>query len=255
MSAIDTIIANLSALGFTNTSGTAIYNKIAQAIGIPIDNTIQEMTNSENNILNTINTQRYGKAGYYVKYALAFQYGDDLVIDPTTLEYYYAIIDPAKQIVSQAAFEEFSSVLFLKIATTNAITGDLEALTSLELAAFNDYILNFEIPGLPLSVISADPNILDLLGNITYYKTYNLTTLQANVIAALSAFRRTFQFNGEFFTGDLESYLKTNVPGIRDVYLYNTSIDGLPFGGAQPLSAGYFNYVTAIASRLSYLPY
>lgn len=255
MSAIDQIFANLNALGYTNTSGAAIYNKIAQAIGIPIDNTIQEMTNSENNILNTINTQRYGKSGYYTKYALAFQYGDNLIIDPTTLEYIYAVIDPAKQIVSQAAFEELSSILFLKIATANALTGDLEALTTLELAAFRDYILNFEIPGLPLNVISANANILSFQANITYYKTYNLTTLQANVTAAMAAFRRTFQFNGEFFTGDLEAYLKTNVPGVRDVYLYNTSIDGLPFGGAQALTAGYFNYVTGIGALLNYLPY
>lgn len=255
MSAIDQILANLNALGFTNTSATAIYNKIAQAIGIPIDNTIQEMTNSENNILNTVNTQRYGKSGYYTKYALAFQYGDDLIIDPTTFEYIYAVIDPAKQIVSQAAFEELSSVLFLKIATTNALTGDLEALTPLGLAAFRNYILNFGIPGLPLNAISADANVLSFQGNISYYKTYNLTTLQANITAALSAFRRTFQFNGEFFTGDLESYLKTNVPGIRDVYLYDTSVDGLPFGGAQALSAGYFNYITGIGTHLTYLPY
>ena len=253
MSAVDTIFANLSALGFNNASATAIYNKIAQAIGIPIDNTIQEMTNSENNILNTINTQRYGKSGYYIAKALAFQYGDDLVIDPVTLEDVYAIIDPAKQIVSQAAFEEIAALLFLKVATTNSISGDLEPLTELELASFKDYMLNFELPGLPLSIISAAPNILSFDGNITYYKTFNLTTLQANIVAALSAFRRSFTFDGVFFTGDLETYLRTNVPGLRDVYLYNTTVDGLPFGGSQSLSAGYFNYITGIDSRLTYI--
>lgn len=255
MSAIDQIFANLSALGFTNTSGTAIYNKIAQAVGIPIDNTIQEMTNSENNILNTINTQRYGKSGYYTKYALAFQYRDNLVIDPTTLEYIYEVIDPAKQIVSQAAFEELASILFLKIAKTNGISGDLEPLAPLELSSFNDYILNFQIPGLPLSVISANANIINFVANITYYKTYNLSTLQANVVLALSAFRRSFQFNGEFYTGDLEAYLRANVPGIRDVYIYNTTADGSPFGGSQSLSAGYFNYQSGIEAGLTYLPY
>lgn len=127
-STIQIIDSSLIALGFNNPSGAAIENKIAQAVGIPIDNTVQEFTNSENRILNIIVTQRYGKDGYYVAKALAFQLGDDLIIDPITLDDVYAVINPLNQIISQAAFEDFADQLFLKVAKINTTTGDLEAL-------------------------------------------------------------------------------------------------------------------------------
>jgi hypothetical protein len=243
----DQIAANLVAMGFDNPSQTALYNKIAQAVGILIDNTIQEFANSENNILNTITTQRYGKSGYYTAAALAFQYGDDLTVDPTTGNPVYATINPLNQIISQAAFEELisgnSSQLFIKVATTDPVSGNLEALSAPQLAAFIDYFVNFEIPGIPISIISLAPNVLNFLGIVTYYATYDQSELETNITAALTAFRQTFAFNGEFFAGDINDYMKQNVPGIRDFYSYDFTIDGTPFAGSQTLSAGYFNYL------------
>src|SRR5690349_17075292 len=136
MATQDQITANLIALGFNNPSQAAIYNKIAEAFGLLIDSTLTELSNSENAIFNIINQQRYGKSGYYTGKALAFQYGDNLIIDPVTLDYIYAVIDSTKQIVKQAAFEDISSQLFLKIATLNALTGLLEPLTTAQYNAF-----------------------------------------------------------------------------------------------------------------------
>lgn len=249
---LEEIGSNLIALGFDNPSEEAIYNKIAQGVAIPIENTIQEIANSEQRILNTITMQRYGKSGYYTGHALAFQYGDDLVIDPVTFEDVYAEIDPSKQIIAQAAFEELSALLFLKVAKVNGLTGDLEPLTLAEKAAFDAYMVNFEIPGLPISKISAPANVLNMRGTITYYATYDLPTLKTNVANAMTAFRKSFKFNGEFFTGDLQDYVKAQVPGVRDAYYYNTTIDGSPFGGFQSLSSGYFNYVPTILDQITY---
>lgn len=251
----DQIQANLIALGFDNTSATALYNKIAQALGIVVDNTITEMANSETNILNTITTQRYGKSGYYTAKALAFQYGDDLVVDPVTGDDVYAVINAANQIISQAAFEEDTDAnLFLKIASTDPVSGNLQAITDPELTAFINYFVNFQIPGLPVSIVSLPPNQINFLGLVTYYATFNKALLITNLTAALTKFRQSFAFNGQFFTGDLSDYIKANVPGIRDFYVYDTTIDGIPFGGYQVLSAGYFNYafdITAL-TNLSY---
>lgn len=254
----DQIQANLIAMGFDNPSALALYNKIAEGIGLVIDNTITEMANSENNILVIISTQRYGKSGYYTAIALAFQYGDDLAINPVTLELFYPVIDPAAKIVNQAAFEEIisgsSSLLFLKIATLNTLTNQLQALSPDQLAAFENYFVNFELPGLVVTIISADPNQLGFQSTATVFATYDLSTLKTNLSNALIAFRNSFEFDGEFFAGDLQDYIKANVPGMRDFYIYNTIIDTTPFQGSKSLSSGYFDYVANILDLITYVP-
>lgn len=252
MATMDTIKANLIAMGFSNTSAAAIYNKIAEACGLVIDSTITEINNSETEIFNIINTQRYGKSGYYTGKALAFQYGDNLVIDPTTFDYIYSVIDPTKQIVKQAAFEDQSSRLFLKIATLNTLTGLLEPLTTAQYNAFVAYFNVFQIPGLPITFINTPGNILYFNSIATYFATYDLPTLQTNLANAMNAFRNSFTFNGVFYAGDLEAYVKNNVPGIRDFFVNNTLLDGIPFSGSKALPSGYFNYVSNILSLITY---
>jgi hypothetical protein len=250
-----TISSNLIALGFTNPSATALYNKIAQAVGQPVDNTLTEFNNTMNSILNLISTKNYGKDLYYTTIAKAFQLGDDLIVDPVTQNDVYAVIDPSKQIVTQAAFEEIingnSSQLFLKIAKLDVPSGLLVPLANDEYAAFVSYFTTFELPGLPVAVINAPANILAFNATATFFKTYNLTTLQTNLLNALVAFRNTFEFNGLFFNGDLSDYLKQNVPGLRDFYLFNTTIDGAAFSGEISLDSGYFNYLAAILAAIT----
>jgi hypothetical protein len=103
-------------------------------------------------------------------------------------------------------------------------------------------------------VISASPNILDFLATATYYATYDLTTLTTNLQNALITFRNAFAFNGQFFAGDLQDYIKTNVPGIRDFFIYNTLIDSVPFSGSKSLSSGYFDYTSTINAQITYNP-
>ena len=256
MSTQDTINANLKALGFNNIGTASIFQKTAQTVGITVDNTLNEISNSESIITNIINTQRYGKSGYYTGKALAFQYGDNLIVDPDTLDDVYAVTDPTKQIINQAAFEEIvsgnSSQLFLKIATIDQLTGDLIPLSTAQYNAFVNYFVNFEIPGLPVSIISTTGNILNFNGQVTYFATYDFPTLQTNFTNAITTFRQSFTFNGEFFDGDLAAYLKANVPGIRDFYMYNSTIDGSPFNGSIKLPSGYFNYISTILSNITY---
>src|ERR1044072_8096448 len=148
MATQDQIKSNLIAMGFNNPSQAAIFNKIAEAFGLVVDATLTEISNSESEIFNIINTQRYGKSGYYTGKALAFQLGDNLIPDPITFDYVYATIDTTKQIVKQAAFEDISSQLFLKIAKLNTTPGLLEPLTVSEYNAFFTYFTVFTIPGL-----------------------------------------------------------------------------------------------------------
>lgn len=265
MNTADQIQANLAAMGFTNTSAMAIYNKIAQAVGQVVDNTITEIGNSETIITNLLISQYgYGKPLYYTSAALGFQYGDNLIvnmaINPVTgapfLNYIYAVPDTTKQIITQAAFEAVNSgatvQLFLKVATKDAVSGLLVPLSIPQFTAFSNYFLNFQIPGLPISVISAAGNILDFNSVCTYFATYDLPTLQTNIAAALISFQTSFEFNGEFYDGDLEDYIKQNVPGVRDFYISSTTLDGVPFSGSQSLVSGYFNYATTVIAGITY---
>lgn len=253
----DLISANLSTLEeFDNPSAEALYKKIAQSVGDNIDLTLREFSNSENRILKIINDQRYGRSGYYEAAALAFQFGDDLVVDPVTFDDVYSVIDPSKQIIAQAAFEEIvsgsSSELFLKVAKLDPLQNILVQLSQDEQAEFADYYKNFEIPGLPIGIVALPANLLGFSSVATYFKTYNLATLKTNLAQALINFRNTFQFNGEFFNGDLQDYLKQTVPGMRDFFISSTTIDGEPFSGAISLTAGYFNFIAGILDLITY---
>lgn len=263
----DKIQGNLIAMGFTNKSAMAIYNKIAQSVGQIVDNTISEITNSETTITNLLISQYgYGKPLYYVAAALMFQYGDNLVvnnaINPATgapyLNYIYAVTDTTKQIITQAAFQAIASgatvQLFLKIATTDPVSGLLVPLSVPQYGAFSSYFLNFQVAGLPISIINTAGNILNFQAACTYYASYDLPTLQSNLATALTNFQKQFEFNGEFFAGDLQDYIKNNVPGVRDFFAFNTTLDGAPFAGSTTLISGYFNYQTGIATGITYTP-
>ena len=257
MAAIDAILSGLNSLGFNNPSSTALFAKIAEAIGVTIDNTLNEISNSELVINQAIASQHYGGPEYYTAKALAFQYGDNLIIDPATLNNVYAVTDTTKQIVKQSAFSNLQGALYLKIATLNS-SGNLAPLTGTQLAAFISYFTAYEIPGLPLTIISTSGDILNFMATVTYYSTYDLSVLQANIAAALNLFAISFPFNGVFFSGDLQDYIKKSVPGIRDVYIAGTTINAnatgfKSFTGSSPLYAGYFNYISTILSNLTYV--
>lgn len=259
-SSIDTILGNLQSLGFSNPSVTSIEGQIAIAIGQIDDIIIAEIANSESIITNLlISQQGYGKALYYTGTALAFQYGDNLEINtninPVTgapyLNLYYPTIDTTKQIISQAAFQ--SAGLFLKVATTG-ISGGLAPLTAPQLAAFEAYMLNFEILGLPLNILSLPGNVLNFVSTATYISSYDLPTLQANLLTALNTFQTTFPYNGEFYVTDLENYIQTNVPGMRSYFVSGTTLDGIDFADYSSLNSGYFNYDNNAFLNISYNP-
>lgn len=249
------VASSLQALGFDDPATLALFEQISQAIGVPIDNTVTEFANNQALMLSTITTKNYGKAGYYTAWALAFQLGDDLIIDPTTGNDVYAVIDASKKIITQAAFEELvqgeNDQLFLKIAKTDPVSGLLVPLLGTELAEFQPYFETCELPGIAVTIVNNSPNILAFNANVTFYKTYNLTTLQTNLLAALNSFLATFEFNGEFFNGDLADYVKANVPGVRDFFIYGTTLDGVAFSGDSTLPSGYFNYLPQILSNIA----
>lgn len=247
MTTYETIIANIQAgmPQLNSKSVAAMFGKFAEAVAQVVDTDLAEQANTKTIITDVVSQQSYGHSQYYIDAALAYQDGDDLSIDAFG-NFFYANIDVTKQIITQAAFVEnvvgTTVNLVLKVATTDSVTGLLTALSPTQLTAFTSYFSNFELPGLPVSIVSIAGNTLAFNANIVYNKTFNLSTLQSNVATALLDFQSKFTFNGVFHNFDLESYLVTNVPGVTSVYLSSTTIDGTPFAGETALLAGYFNY-------------
>lgn len=240
---------------FSSISETAIYKKISEAVGVSIDNTITELDNTKSIINNTLYTQRFGKGGFYVTTAKAFQYGDALIADPETGYPIYETIDTTKQIISQASYEKTTlnghQRLSLKVATLDS-SNALIKLSTAQYAAFISYMENFLIDGVYVDIVSLDANTFNFVADVKYYTAYDLTTLQNNITAALQTFKTNFQFNGVLYVNDLESYLTANVPGIRNVFLSGTTITDafgnvVSFSNYTSLSAGYFNFDPSIS--------
>ena len=252
MSSLPGILTNLinGVPELYNKSVTALYKKLAEALSITIDDTIAELSNTEDIINANIANKNYGKAGYYVAAALAYEDGVDMVIDPVTLDWVYDPVDTSLQTITQAAFDERG--LILKVAYTDPGTGLLAALPNAVLGRFRDYfntsgLGGFGIPGINISIVSLSPNIFNASSFvISYYGSYSLSNVQADVLAALNTFRDSFQYNGKLYILDLMDYLKTNVPGIRDIAITTPEIDGVPFAGNTVLSSGYFNWDPAL---------
>ena len=254
MNSLSSILTNITNAipELTNSSITAIFRRLAEALSITIDNTEAELINTENIINANIATNNIGKAGYYINSALYYEDGEDMVIDPVTQNWIYSPVDVSKQTISAAAFDE--STLTLKVAYTDPSTGLLAKLPSDVLSRFINYFNNsnsnsdvqklnggFAIPGIPINIVSLDPNIFNASSFVvTYYGSYSLINIQAAVQAALNSFLDSFEYNGELFCGDLTDYIKQQVAGVRDVSIILPEIDGVVFVGNKSLSAGYF---------------
>ena len=95
--------------------------------------------------------------------------------------------------------------------------------------------------------------MLNFSGVLNYNKNYNLTELKLAVSSALETFRDNFEFNGVFYSNDLETYIKNTVAGVRNFYAGATSLDGVTFTNSVILSSAYFNYATGIENNISYV--
>ena len=237
---------------FSNNSVAAIFDAIARTIGDSIDTTLAEFANTQSIIDNNILTKNYGRYWWYVGKALAYQDGDSLIENIDTHDFYYQTIDLSKQIIKQAAFEDATNNyagLKLKIATIDSVSGLLIKLSTVQKAAFDNYMRNFEIPGVPLTKISIDANILNFDFACQYSKNYNLSNIIAQIQIAFNNFQKTFHFNGLFYRNGLyglENYIVDNIAGIIDFSISNMTLDLISFINYISLPSGYFNYDNSI---------
>ena len=162
-----------------------------------------------------VNEDRYGRKGWYEKTAKAFQYqdgnGTDYQLDIDTGE--YAVTDEEARIVKHASAEATNGIgVRLKVAKES--DGALAPLTSDELAAFTTYINRLKPAGVPVTVISRNPDRLAVELAVYYDPlVFNAATALQKVKETISGYLNSIEFNGEFVTMTMVDWLQS-VPGL-----------------------------------------
>ena len=244
-----------------NPSKVAIFEKIANSISPVFDNTNAEIINTENIITNIIALKQPGKSSWYTQQALLFEYdlvnsiGVDLSIDPISNQNIYSNPDTTKQIIKVAVFSEVDMTLKVAFEDTD---GKLKALPTsapdLKTLFDNYFVAVAEWAGLPIIKVSNNPNLLVFVATIVYYPSYDLISLKAGVLAALTSFQLNNQSNdGKFYVNDLSDFIKATVSGIRNMAISDTTLDSVSFDGEVTLLNGYFDYDGDVSTFLTYV--
>lgn len=102
---------------------------------------------------------------WYYKMALAFQYGDSLVLNETTQQYEYATIDESKQVVKYAAVRDKGTSVQILVSGDEG--GNPVALSNDVLAVFKQYMNRVKVAGVILNITSKPSDSLSITANIT----------------------------------------------------------------------------------------
>lgn len=151
---------------------------------------------------NIVDNERYGRKGWYEKTAKAFQYqdgdGTDYELDTDTGM--YDVGDEEAQIVKHAsAISGNGFGVTLKVAKES--DGGLAPLSADEKTAFETYINRLKPAGVPVTVISRNPDRLAMNMAVWYDPLiFSASTAIQKVKETISDYLKSIEFNGEFVT-------------------------------------------------------
>ena len=172
-------------------------------------------------VVQAIAEGQVGSIAWYVKTLKAFQFGDSVsVYDGFRVG--YAVDNPAKRIVYQAAVtEQLDGRLLAKVAKAQGLS--LQALNADELIALKEYIRQVKYAGVAIDVISLPPDELVLDAVIVYDrqvlnaqgKYVANPTDQLPVIDVMFEYLRTIRFDSTINLTDLTDHVQ-KAPGVKD---------------------------------------
>lgn len=102
---------------------------------------------------------------WYYKMALAFQYGDSLVLNENTQQYEYAAIDESKQVVKYAAVRDKGTSV--QILVSGDEDGSPVVLSNDVLTVFKQYMNRVKVAGVILSITSQASDHVIIRARIT----------------------------------------------------------------------------------------
>ena len=102
---------------------------------------------------------------WYYKMALAFQYGDSLILNDRTQQYEYATIDESKQVVKYAAVRDKGTSVQILVSGDQG--GSPVALSNDVLAVFKHYMNRVKVAGVILNITSKESDRVSITATIT----------------------------------------------------------------------------------------
>ena len=102
---------------------------------------------------------------WYYKMALAFQYGDRLVLNDRTQQYEYASIDESKQVVKYASVRDKGTSVQILVSGDEG--GSPVALSNDVLAVFKQYMNRVKIAGVIINITSKESDRVSITATIT----------------------------------------------------------------------------------------
>ena len=182
-------------------------------------------------------SSRYGTLPWYVSIAKEFQYGDSLSL--INLEWKYAIVNPANQIIKLAAAQEGPGIVNLKVAK---LVGTIkQPLIAAEYTAAKAYFNQRKPAGIKLNLISDNPD--DLILDISI----NYDPLVLTATGELISTPGTFPVNDA-----IESYLESL--DFNGAYELMKQIDFIQ-SALGPASSAYINSASARYGVNPFIPF
>lgn len=113
----------------------------------------------------TISKAVVASVPWYHKMALAFQWGDSLVLNENTLQYEYAVKDESRQVVKYAAVRDMGTNV--QILVSGDTGGRPSALPDDVLTVFREYMNRVKVAGVILNISSRESDRLMIYATIT----------------------------------------------------------------------------------------
>ena len=241
---------NQSALsGLTSTSQTAIWNLyfFIVATAINIFEQLQDLYKSdiEIQINNVIPQTKQWLQAMVLKFQ--FDANNPQILSLVDLVPQYPIVDTTKQIITRCSVTtEINKSVSIRVAKQEPPV----KLTTAEVNALNSYVLLLGNAGVTYSVISQDPDLIEINADIYYNSQYSAIISDA-VTSAINTFLANIPFNGAVYVAQLESALQ-GVAGVNDVKInvLNVRANTESYANTHTL----YNLSTGVNNRF-YTPY
>ncbi|MGN7818790.1 hypothetical protein ACTJJB_01600 [Chitinophaga sp. 22536] len=216
----------------TSTSKRAIYRLWAYITSVAIGMLEQLMDIFSAAIETTVSKGAPASAAWIQDRVFKFQYNADVpqIVQLVNLAPTYPVVDPSLRIITRCSVTtNIANNVIVKVAKGEPP----QALSPAQLSAVQSYVDTIGAAGVSYNVISTDPDLLYIQGQVFYNGQYS-DVISANVIQAINTFLAQLPFNGQMRISSLEFAIR-NVVGVTDVLLqnvaaraYNTSFGGVP---------------------------
>ncbi len=192
-----------------------------------------------------------GNLAWYAAKVREWQYGDTLVFIDN--QYVYPNDNPAARLVDRVAVRDASKSVLIKAA--KAPGGNVQPLSTPELAALTAYLNDIKVAGTDLVVTSLNPDKLVAVIDVYYDGLRDQGELTTELESATNNYLDTLPFDGRFVRQSLIDALQI-IDGVR--YLKVQQLDAIAGSSTIPIDvfyeseAGYFTSDPAQGTSLTF---